>query len=184
MEGVMSDPTMPLQEEIHRLRVENEELRQELYQLQQFVNTLQLLSEASHDQSEGTHEHIEWWLNHILGQTMSLLDAPDGSLLLLEGDELVFKLVRGSAQKLIGKRMPAGEGIAGWVTKNKETVVVPFVQQDERFSGRMDETSGFETRSIVAAPLIGQGKVLGVVEVINKPGEAPFSELQASMLGI
>jgi GAF domain-containing protein len=180
----MTDPTLPLQEEIIRLRGENEELRQKLDQLQQFVNTLQLLSEASQDKGEGTQEHVEWWLNHILGEITTLLDAPEGSLLLIDGDELVFKLVRGTAQKLLGKRMPIGEGIAGWVAQNRETVVVPYVEQDERFSARMDETSGFETRSIVAAPLVGHGKVLGVVEVINKPGDTPFTDFQAAMLEV
>ena len=37
-------------------------------------------------------------------------------------------------------------------------------------------------QSIAAAPLIGNGRVLGVVEVLNQPGDTPFTELDQALL--
>ena len=57
-------------------------------------------------------------LDDLLAAALAVVDASDGSLLLLDEDteELVFAVVRGSARnQLTGFRLPPGKGIAGWV---------------------------------------------------------------------
>jgi sigma-B regulation protein RsbU (phosphoserine phosphatase) len=46
---------------------------------------------------------------------------------------------------------------------------------DERFYNKFDTANDFETRSIVAAPLINGNEVMGVVEVLNKKDEHFFT---------
>jgi HD-GYP domain-containing protein (c-di-GMP phosphodiesterase class II) len=42
------------------------------------------------------------------------------------------------------------------------------VQADQRFTGQIDKSSGFSTRSILAIPMIANGQLIGVAEALNK----------------
>ncbi len=59
------------------------------------------------------------------------------------------------------------EGIAGWVARNREPLFVEDVRADSRFYRGADNMTGFNTKSLIAVPLIGRGGLIGVVEVIN-----------------
>ena len=50
------------------------------------------------------------------------------------------------------------------------------MDQDPRFAARVDVKTGFETRSIIALPLIVRGAVIGVFEVVNVAEERYFRE--------
>ncbi|MBN1956340.1 MAG: PAS domain S-box protein [Anaerolineae bacterium] len=67
-----------------------------------------------------------------------------------------------------GMRLQAGEGIAGWVAQHGESAIIPDVTADPHFSPTIDEQTGFQTHSVLAVPLQVRGRVLGVLEVINK----------------
>jgi len=181
---VVSNPTHVLQNEINRLRAENDSLRNELYNLRSFVQALQSLADA--ERKYHTDTDLLRLLSEIVQLTLDLLSAPDGSLMLLDTDtgELEFVIVHGSARELIGKRLRPREGIAGWVAAAGRSCVVRDVRTDPRFSARMDEETSFRTQSIAAAPLTGNGKVLGVVEVLNQPGDEPFDDLDQALLSL
>lgn len=66
-----------------------------------------------------------------------------------------------------------GQGIAGWVAQSRELLVIADVQKDSRFFGDADKLTGFVTKSIIAAPLIGRSGLIGVAEIIN-PGNTEF----------
>ena len=55
---------------------------------------------------------------------------------------------------------------------------------DTRFFPELDARVGFETRSLIAMPLVARGKVLGVIEVINKHSGEKFTDDDASLLAI
>src|SRR5271169_375523 len=66
------------------------------------------------------------------------------SLLMVDEDhgELYFAIAVGeAAEALKNVRLKVGEGIAGWVAKNGEQVVVPDVAADPRFAKRIDEST-------------------------------------------
>jgi sigma-B regulation protein RsbU (phosphoserine phosphatase) len=73
-------------------------------------------------------------------------------------------------------RVPADRGVAGWVMKNKKPALVNDVQKDERFYAQIDRASGYKTRSMLAVPLDSRGRIIGVVEMINKRDGAGFTE--------
>jgi sigma-B regulation protein RsbU (phosphoserine phosphatase) len=54
-------------------------------------------------------------------------------------------------------RLLVGEGIVGWVAKTGEPVIVPDVRRDRRYV-----TSRVQTRSELAAPLVLEGRTIGV----------------------
>ena len=96
---------------------------------------------------------------------------PDNWSLLMvdeERDELYFAIAVGPAsESLKNVRLKVGEGIAGWVAKNGERVIVPDVYTDIRFAKRIDEMTKWETRSIICVPLRSKHRVLGVIQLVN-----------------
>ncbi len=96
---------------------------------------------------------------------------PDNWSLLMvdeERDELYFAIAVGKASEALKNvRLKVGEGIAGWVAKHGERVVVPDVYTDPRFAKRIDEMTKWETRSIICVPLRSKLRVLGVIQLVN-----------------
>jgi diguanylate cyclase (GGDEF)-like protein len=82
--------------------------------------------------------------------------------------ELSFAIAVGdAAEALKSVRLKVGEGIAGWVAKHGEQLVVPDVEADPRFAKRIDQTTQWETRSIICVPLRSKLRVLGVIQLVN-----------------
>jgi two-component system NtrC family sensor kinase len=109
-------------------------------------------------------------LKLVIGEVRTLLDTEGASVLLRDpvSDDLVFTAVAGpGSEQLVGKRIPIKSGIAGWVMREREPVLVDDAQSDPRFFGAIDVATGLTTRSVVAVPLRYKGAVWGVVEAIN-----------------
>ena len=112
-----------------------------------------------------------------VASTMMLVDHGTG--------ELVFSVPTGpKTDSLIDTRIPADQGIAGWVVEHEEPVLVPDVREDPRFCRDIDKTIGFETKSVLCAPIKAKTKLIGVLEAINKVDDSSFSEEDALMLTI
>ncbi len=116
-------------------------------------------------------------LRQVMAQSTRLLGAESSALMLLEEStqELVFEVAtgdRGSAVKQI--RLKLGEGVAGWVAREGQPVIVNDPAADQRFFRKADDTTGYTTRNIMAVPLSVRGRVIGVLEVLNSlpPGRA------------
>src|SRR5213080_185807 len=85
-----------------------------------------------------------------------------------EKDELYFAIAVGTASETLKNvRLKVGEGIAGWVAKHGESLLVPDVYNDPRFAKRIDEMTKWQTRSIICVPLQSKHRVLGVIQLIN-----------------
>lgn len=99
-------------------------------------------------------------------------------------DELIFEIVLGPHQEqLYQKRLPIDRGLAGWVVRNGEPLLIPDARRDPRFEGLFDNQSGFQTRSVLCVPLIARGEVRGVIQLINKLSGA-FNERDLQLLRI
>ena len=110
-------------------------------------------------------------LKRIVSAAMDLMQAQGSSLLLLiqGSQDLVFQVVDGKvSQQLVGRRIKVGEGISGWVAQTGEPALVKDAPHDPRFSGEMDSSTGFSTESLLCVPLQFQGRMLGVLTVVNK----------------
>lgn len=117
---MVTNPVAIMRRENARLQAENEQLQEELRNLREFVQILNDLTRAT--RSITSDAELLPLLDDIFTRALNLLNAPDGSLMLLddETDEMVFVLVRGVlAANLRGYRIPASEGIAGWVIKTR-----------------------------------------------------------------
>jgi diguanylate cyclase (GGDEF)-like protein len=130
-------------------------------------------------------------LDDVLAQVMDAVDnlfAPqDWSVLLVDEADgsLRFALAMGqAASKLAHLRVARGEGVAGWVAEHDRPAVIPDVESDLRFSGRFDQQSGFQTRSLVALPLRSRGRVVGVMELCNVLEGRELGESELDLLRI
>lgn len=130
---------------------------------------------------------METLLTAILERIKALIPADNWSLLLVDHktQELYFAVVVGvDPESLKGIRLKIGEGVAGSVARTGEPVFIPEVDQDPRFSARADSATGFNTRSIIAFPLLVRGEVIGVFEVVNVEDEKYFREKYLPLLTI
>jgi diguanylate cyclase (GGDEF)-like protein len=85
-----------------------------------------------------------------------------------EKEELYFAIAVGSAAEVLSKaRLKVGEGIAGWVARHGQPLIVPDVAADQRFSSRLDEITRLQTHSVICVPLRSKHRVLGVIQLIN-----------------
>jgi diguanylate cyclase (GGDEF)-like protein len=92
------------------------------------------------------------------------------SLLMVDEElnELYFAIAVGSASEALKDvRLKVGEGIAGWVAKHGERLIVPDVMTDPRFARRIDEMTKLETHSVICVPLRAKHRVLGVIQLVN-----------------
>ncbi|MBW1751933.1 MAG: GAF domain-containing protein [Deltaproteobacteria bacterium] len=116
-------------------------------------------------------------VTNSVASTLMLVDETTG--------ELVFSVPTGpKTDKLIDIRIPPGKGIAGWVVEHEKPALVPNVKEDARFYPRVDEKSGFETKTMLCVPLIAKTKLIGVLEVINKVDGTFFTEKDALLLSM
>ncbi len=103
----------------------------------------------------------------------TLADAEAGSLLLVDREtgDLFFEVaVGGKGESLKQIRLARGQGIAGNVAETGKAVIINDTQSDPRFFKEADAKSAFRTRNMVCVPLKTKGKVIGVLETINKRG--------------
>src|SRR5246500_6021243 len=116
---------------------------------------------------------------------MAVFFRPDTWSLLMvdeQKDELYFAIAVGdAADALKSIRLKVGEGIAGWVAKHGESLLVPDVYNDPRFAKRIDEMTKWQTRSIICVPLKSKHRVLGVIQLINCAMES-FSDQEMFFL--
>jgi putative nucleotidyltransferase with HDIG domain len=89
--------------------------------------------------------------------------------------ELFFRVVRGrAAPEIESLRIPLGEGIVGSVAASGRAEVIGDVTADPRWIG--DAAREFDTRAILAVPLISRGRVLGVLQLLNPLEADGFSD--------
>jgi HD-GYP domain-containing protein (c-di-GMP phosphodiesterase class II) len=108
-----------------------------------------------------------------------LMDADAGSLLLLDeaAGELYFEVAHGEKGDAVRQiRLKVGQGIAGYVAQTGEPVIVNDVQHDRRFYRSADHKSGFVTRNMVCVPVKARGKLLGVLQAINRKDGGQFEQ--------
>jgi signal transduction histidine kinase len=67
-----------------------------------------------------------------------------------------------------------GTGIVGHVAATGESLCLFDAQRDPRFYSKPDARTGFQTRSVLCAPILLEGEIIGVIQVIDSQ-EGKFS---------
>ncbi len=70
--------------------------------------------------------------------------------------------------KVLNLRLEEGVGVVGYVIQSGECQTVYDTHEDKKFSQSVDKKTGFETRSMICAPLIVENKAIGALQLLNK----------------
>lgn len=84
--------------------------------------------------------------------------------------ELLSSARSGKGAKHRTSSFSKGEGILGWVCEHAQLVYVPDTRRDKRFATKTGQ--GFEILSIIAVPLISEGRVIGVSAISSEKANA------------
>ena len=114
-----------------------------------------------------------------------LLDDPRAKKRDRRRNSLTFIAAFGEkAGELIGKKIPADHGIAGYVYLTGKTYSTSEAHRDPHFFSGVDESTRYTTRSVIAIPVRIEHEVCGVLELINRDGVSGFTEAERTLLEI
>jgi HD-GYP domain-containing protein (c-di-GMP phosphodiesterase class II) len=144
---------------------------------------LELLSQICHNASSIKEQMPV--INTINEMTRYAINASTSSLLLIDEDNkaLVYKFIDCPLGKQVHK-LPKIKvsGIAGLVIKNGQPIIVKDIDKDDRFLKLKYEVTGIVARSIISAPLVVKGTVIGALEAVNKLDGNEFNENDLSAI--
>jgi GAF domain-containing protein len=126
-------------------------------------------------------------LDSIVEVARAIFGAKAASITLhdAEAGELVFAAIAGEgSETLVGRRIPDNTGVAGWVLSAHQPIVIEDVTKDPRFAEDVAETTGYVPKGLMAAPLLGEERALGVITVLDRPKRAGFSLMEMDLLGL
>lgn len=107
-------------------------------------------------------------LQQILDRIPRLIGAEGVAILLLDGGELEFVAVSGTAATgLVGYRMPADAGVAGQVVETRRSIFVTGQSGRTQIYQRAEQVSGYETQTLLAVPLLVGDELVGILEAVH-----------------
>ena len=133
------------------------------------LRELEFLTRSSH--ALNATLDLDQLLDTIVRLVQDAVHAEAVSLLFLDesGKNLVFELARGRRDDAVrGLRIPIGEGVIGWVARHRKAAIVNDTRTDERYSAALEATLGVRPRSVLAVPLVRRGKLIGVLDAIDR----------------
>ena len=126
-------------------------------------------------------------LQAIVEAARAIFGAAASSVFLYDEErgELVFEAVAGQgSDELVGRRFPAGTGIAGSVLATRQPLVVEQVEQDPRFAREAAEATGYVPSGIMAVPLVSGDRPLGVLSVLDRRDRSRSALEEIELLGL
>ena len=128
---------------------------------------------------------LEPFLDHIIAVASELTGCETASILELDegGERMRFLALPWFHRDVLKTtQVPVQTSVAGWVLENGQPAVIPDVNAEPRHFKGVDQAADFKTRSLMAVPITFEGEKLGVLEVINKAGEAHYTEEDLTIL--
>jgi GAF domain-containing protein len=170
---------------IRRQAVELERLRRELDDarvLENLRQSVEITAAASEIANPVSHAGL---LQMIVETAASVIDAEAGALFLVDesAGDLTFEVAIGpKADEVKRYRVPLGHGIAGLVALNGQPMAVSNAESDPRQASDIAQSVHYVPRSLLCVPLIADDRIIGVLELLNKRGEASFGAADLSAL--
>ncbi len=125
-------------------------------------------------------------ISMIINVATRVMNAKASSLLLLneKGGKLHFYMASGEKSHELQKiEVKIGEGIAGWVAEKGEPLLVKDVHKDNRWNRGIGKKIKFSIKSIASYPMKKKGKVIGVIQIIDKEDGNFLMKNDLEMLG-
>ena len=151
--------------------------------LQLAVNELRILNDIATTIS--SIQPVDKIIDQIVFKCIKHLGVEEGTVSLLETDtpEKEFHtMVRHYNSSVEKVPIKLDDHLKGWMLKKQSILLSNDILKDERFSF-LQKTS-FSFRSILSAPLMIKGDLIGYLAVFNKKDGAPFSDEDRRLISI
>ncbi|MCK4800632.1 MAG: GAF domain-containing protein [Anaerolineales bacterium] len=112
-------------------------------------------------------------LERVLSLSIKTIGAIRGSIIILDENEnpvasaiiVQDQVISHTNEQL---RSTLDEGLAGWVVKNRDAVIIPNTSNDERWLRRPDdEESATGAKSAIAVPIMARNDLVGVITLVH-----------------
>lgn len=121
-------------------------------------------------------------LKNIVHVAVDITNAERGTLYLVDKLKGELWSVIAMESELQEIRLKIGEGLAGHVAMNGETINIKDAKKDKRFKPDFDKASGYKTKSVICFPIKNKNKeIVGVLQLLNKQ-EGEFTKRDESFL--
>lgn len=115
---------------------------------------------------------------HVVSTCIELFDAQQASLMLLDGDtrELAVRAAKGHAdlEQVEKARQRIGQGVSGWVAKNREPVVLGPDIDVTRYPGLPVKAS--ELTAAIVVPVLLRDELIGVLNIRSMKKGMSYNE--------
>ena len=141
-------------------REEDFQIRDQIRQHRQIFHVGQIIT---------SEMNLENLFDVIMDQTVRIMGAQRCSLFLHDAKtDQLWSLVATDLEKN-EIRIPVKTGVAGWVFRHRQSLLIEDAYADPRFYAEIDRKTGFRTRSIICIPLVNrQGRCIGTLQALNK----------------
>ncbi len=117
-------------------------------------------------------------------ESVHYLQAEAGSLFLIDQQNQQLECAASTGPvDIMGLKLAINEGIVGQAFVTQQCQMMQ-TQENNTFSQRIDTSTGFKTNSIICAPLLIQGRCIGVLELLNKKQDALFNNQDCHFLSV
>ena len=125
-------------------------------------------------------------LERLVRTAVAVIPCPVGSLLLIDhaAGVLTFAVAVGqTAPAVADLTVPLGRGIAGLVAVSGQPLAIANARQDPRHARDIAAQTGYLPSTILAVPVVVDGSVVGVLELLDRQGGATFSLADMELAG-
>jgi signal transduction histidine kinase len=133
----------------------------------------------------GATKDFDSYLQSMVSYAVELTDSETASILEYDpqANQLRFMVVPWFHREMLkGIKVPLDASAAGQALREMKPIRMDYASRDIRHFPEADRLSDFQTRSLLAVPLILRGQLLGVIEVLNKTGNAHYTEEDVAIL--
>lgn len=140
------------------------------------LRDISLLAEAG--RAVTSSKDLRRTLTIILDAAVELLEADDGSILLLDDGDLVTVAGAGRMRLLVNERHPRSDGVAGYVLRTRQPVLLDGELEAAELTALIQNPAGREQPplSSISVPIEAMGEALGVLSLGVTQGDRRYSE--------
>ena len=162
-----------------RVELENKRLLHDLQLKVKELSTLNRVGKYIHSLLD-----IDRLLEKIVLSIAAVMGVEIVSIMLLDKDtgDLTIRASTGLSPEIVKRtRQKVGSGIAGYVAKRGEPLLVNDIENDPRFA-RLSSDVKYRTKSLLSVPLMTKSGILGVINVNRKSSGEVFDEHDMELL--
>jgi signal transduction histidine kinase/CheY-like chemotaxis protein/AraC-like DNA-binding protein len=157
------------------------QLEDELSGFQNAVAELKILNEIA--VAAGKASNIDQTLNIIVQKIIKSVEAEQGLIYLITEQKDVFTtFIKQDDTSRLKHSYHISNNITGWVLLHEKPLLIENLSNDKRFKSTEEEKR--DIRTVLCSPVWFEGKIIGIILMINKKNKKSFSENELTLLSI